>query len=471
MNRKKAAGIVSAIALVGGGSAVAVDQQIDPYIEKAGHFEVQIEGETVRIAKDRPEAVLTRWGGEEALTVKKVGTYSQAKRGWFSRQQRYDGAQSVIMEPIKPVEGKNVANADTSGEEGFKVDILLNEKPNTNVFTLELEGWEDLDFFYQPELTPEEIEEGAERPENVVGSYAVYHKTKANHEIGKTNYQTGKLYHIYRPKVLDSEGNWVWGQLGYENGVLSVTVPQEFLDGAVYPVRVDPTFGYTTVGASAGSSNEIVCVSNASHSTAPENGTITALNFYVSAGWSAGEETKGGVFSATESDPDAGGLLSETSETSTGGSGWQSVGGISQSITALSLYSLCMYRNSAEPYNYSFDSLTSGGAANNGATYPTWAVLNSNNLVYSIYATYTAAPSDTCTPPTSGSWNVNAADNCVLSSNAYITGDLNLMELTGTGTFRITNGATLGVGGGQINSTSTNIEACATCTIELGNDG
>jgi hypothetical protein len=101
----------------------------------------------------------------------------------------------------------------------------------------------------QPELTPEEIAEGTDRPENVVGSYAVYHKTKRDHVIGQTNYATGKAFHIYRPKVWDADGNEIWAELSYADGTLSVTVPQSFLDSAVYPVRVDPTFGYTSLGA------------------------------------------------------------------------------------------------------------------------------------------------------------------------------------------------------------------------------
>jgi hypothetical protein len=74
----------------------------------------------------------------------------------------------------------------------FEIEIVLDEKPATNAFRIE--GAEDLDFFYQPELTPEENAEGAFRPENVVGSYAVYHKTKANHRVGDINYATEKAY-------------------------------------------------------------------------------------------------------------------------------------------------------------------------------------------------------------------------------------------------------------------------------------
>ncbi len=58
---------------------------------------------------------------------------------------------------------------------GFEIEIVLDEAPASNVFDVQVEGVEDLDFFHLPELTAEEIAEGAVRPENLVGSCAVYH--------------------------------------------------------------------------------------------------------------------------------------------------------------------------------------------------------------------------------------------------------------------------------------------------------
>lgn len=134
---------------------------------------------------------------------------------------------------------------------GVEFEVVLNEKPESNVveFTIETKG---LDFFYQPELTEKEVEDGCVRPENVVGSYAVYHKTKKNNKIGGRYYKTGKAFHIYRPKIIDKSNNWVWGELNIDeaNGLLTITIPQSFLDDASYPVVVDPTFGYTSGGAS-----------------------------------------------------------------------------------------------------------------------------------------------------------------------------------------------------------------------------
>jgi len=89
--------------------------------------------------------------------------------------------------------------------EAFEFEVILKKKPKTNKIVLDIET-KGLKFYYQPELTQKEKDEGAFRPDNVIGSYAVYHESKSgNYEAfpnGK-NYMTGKAFHIYRPKIID----------------------------------------------------------------------------------------------------------------------------------------------------------------------------------------------------------------------------------------------------------------------------
>ena len=82
---------------------------------------------------------------------------------------------------------------------GFEIEIILQEK--SSVFAFPIEDAQDLDFFDQPKLSPEEIAEGTVRPENVIFSYAVYPKTKTNDGVGNRLYATGKACHIDRPKA------------------------------------------------------------------------------------------------------------------------------------------------------------------------------------------------------------------------------------------------------------------------------
>jgi len=113
---------------------------------------------------------------------------------------------------------------------GVEVDLVLKEKSASNVFTFPIQT-KGLKFYYQPELTQQEIDKGAFRPENVVGSYAVYHESKqGNYEaLGGKNYRAGKAFHIYRPKVRDTDGNEIWGELNIDErqGILTITVNQK----------------------------------------------------------------------------------------------------------------------------------------------------------------------------------------------------------------------------------------------------
>jgi hypothetical protein len=187
-----------------------------------------------------------------------------------------------------------------SGE--FEFDILLDEYTGKNewVFSIRTRG---LKFYRQEALTPEEIEEGAERPDWITGGYCVYHESKENHVIKKrytgdwqetpesylemslreevsekkkgekgfdkkiekgkyysreyevvdtTNYATGKVCNIPLPVAIDAKGNETFGTIDVdeEKEEMRVGVSDEWLKKAKYPVTIDPTFGHTTIGSS-----------------------------------------------------------------------------------------------------------------------------------------------------------------------------------------------------------------------------
>src|SRR3990167_1224054 len=191
-----------------------------------------------------PQTKLMRWDNEVNFSVRL--TESSTDKEKISTE-----TDKVIWEKGNyKVEFADIP-ASENDEGNHKFIWYLKEKPLTNKveFTIQSKG---LDFFYQPELTAQEIAEGTFRPENVVGSYAVYHQTKGgmNDSAGK-EYKTGKAFHIYRPHIIDAEGAETWGNLHIENGIYSVEIPQDFLDNAVYPIKSNDTFGYATQGASA----------------------------------------------------------------------------------------------------------------------------------------------------------------------------------------------------------------------------
>jgi len=302
--KKVIAGFATAAVLAAGGAAT--DNAINPYVNLPDRLAIAAEStvkdagmNSVHLIKDRPEVVLQRWNGEVSLSVRYDKVKAQGSRQLFTDRMEWKGdKEEVHAYPLPATGAKDPApvaffkgllptafadSHDTGyGEDGgFEIEVVLSEIPESNVFDFQLSGYENLDFFYQGELTPEEIAEGAERPENIIGSYAVYHKEKANHRLGATNYTTGKVYHIYRPKIIAADNSWTWGDLGYSEGVLSVTVPQEWLASAAYPVRVDPTFGYTTAGAtSIGGVLLNRMVGSTNNAAFPGDSTINSVSFY-----------------------------------------------------------------------------------------------------------------------------------------------------------------------------------------------
>lgn len=197
---------------------------------------------------------------EERVEAKQIENVVETTLPWKDQpgiKVKYDLGEPTLGERLADKRKQEVVTevVPFADSQGFKVDILLNERPATNCFTYQLEGWEQYDFYYQPALTDEEIAEGASRPEEIVGSYAVYHKTLKNHQLGQENYATGKFAHIPYPYVWEVENatdtKHRAESFAITDGQMQVCVSADWLDKATYPVRVDPTFGYTSVGASA----------------------------------------------------------------------------------------------------------------------------------------------------------------------------------------------------------------------------
>lgn len=387
---------ITATATLGAGGVTVADRQANPYTDKGAHYELPIkadipQGERVEIAKDKAELTLKGWNDEYAIKITpQIPTASlgaidrpfttPADRKLISKKMEYRSGDVTAF--IEPKEGT---------ENEFDIDFTLHAKPDTNVFTYKIEGAEEFDFFYQPELTPEEIADGAKRPENVVGSYAVYHKTKAHYctNCNSPNYATGKVFHIFRPKVIDANGVEAWAQLDYSNGQLTVTVSQTFLDNALFPVIVDPTFGQTSIGASFGAFGTSRALTKTGYRyTASSGDTITGYSIYgQTSGSSRDENVAAYTFSGGIPVTRLGSAQIITFTPSA--AGWFSITGLSESLTGGVEYVVAFAANSA--MNNYYDAGTTAMHTQTSLTLSTtWTNLGTSVNLNSIYATYTA---------------------------------------------------------------------------------
>jgi hypothetical protein len=272
----------------------------------------------------------------------------------------------------------------------YEFDLIINFPLLTNRIDFSLQS-KEVNFYYQPRLTKEERDNGNGQPADTIGSYAVYHKTKRDN-FDDVNYRAGKVGHIYRPKITDANGEWVWGELSIKDDTLSITIPREFLDKATYPLNVDPTFGYETQGT-AGSS--------------PMNAGYYLCKFTGAAGTATNISA---CISSTTSAYNANcGITTFSSPTFTkitnGGSKVVSVGtakafydfgfDVNPTITAIDYWLAC---NSAATIKQSCVFYYDAGDANQGATtttfynatFPSALTFNvNNNNKYSIHCDYT----------------------------------------------------------------------------------
>lgn len=199
-----------------------------------------------------PQAKIKRWGNECNLS------FRLNLPGGGRETVSTDGGGTKVVWERGDYRAVFYHRPDLSdGGLEFEVHFAKNPRVYSYSFTYNSKG---VEFLYQPPLTQEEsatIEvEGQQvpiriRPANVVGSYAVYAKGKRDGKYG-----TGKFCHIYRPHARDFAGRETWGTISISppdangNGTVTLSLPQAWMDSATYPVVVDPTFGYDTVGAS-----------------------------------------------------------------------------------------------------------------------------------------------------------------------------------------------------------------------------
>jgi len=264
-------------------------EKINPstYRFKLGDDDVEI-GD-IKSAQFKPHIKLNRWGKECSLGIGLPNlTFSPN-----IQDNKVNAENSKLKVFFYPLKSKG--QSDFGGAE---FEILLKKKPLSNSISFDIDVT-GLELFYQPPLTEDVWPKGAiitetdvldkqgnviaHRPENVVGSYAILHASKqriysTNSEAEK--YKAGIAFHLYRPEVIDAKGKKTWADLNFDKqaNILTLSINQNWLDSAEYPVKIDPNFGYETGGASAKS---IHLYMYGCFFECGGNGTATSISWYL----------------------------------------------------------------------------------------------------------------------------------------------------------------------------------------------
>ena len=270
------------------------------------------------------------------------------------------------------------------GNNTIEWEAVLYQKPgNQYSWTFPIE-YNNLTFHYHSELTQEEIDEGAYRPDSVVGSYAVYHSYKTYNE-----YRTGLAFYIYRPKVWDSAGDTVWLDIQIDTITNNLTIngTRQWFRDAVYPVTIDPTFGYTGEGGTE-------YLTSFGLGQLQDKYTATAGDTVISISlWGKGESASCSVYIydylvATDSPGDriGSGWLIEIDDADYA---WRTVSGLSIGLIADSIYCLAFINISS--FSAAYDAGTTDAMCRSeGAMTDPFGICDSRrDRRLSIYATYT----------------------------------------------------------------------------------
>ncbi len=336
-----------------------------------------------------PTVTLKRWGEECKLSLKL--TLGSEVQGHYAKD-------NVVHVAAKSADFNVFQNKDS-----LEIEAVFNEKPASMTVPFKMSN-DNLQLLYQAPLTEEYAEEECDvytethvvlkngreikRPENVIYSYAVYHATRRNNK-----YKTGKAFHIYRPKLIDAKGKVAWCTFkpdADKTGKLEVVMPETFFDTAVFPVVLDPTFGYTSIGGTdtSGSGDYL----SGCKFTASDAGTISSLSLYS---YLAGPVNGVvGIYSDNAGAPDA--KLAQSAEQAFSTSPAWNVFPVSYSHAASTVYWLADSEDGS--YRYYYDTGTANQHAYQTITYSATMLASFSPSGYvaevvSFYATYTAAGS------------------------------------------------------------------------------
>ncbi|HKK19955.1 MAG TPA: hypothetical protein VJ983_00670, partial [candidate division Zixibacteria bacterium] len=210
---------------------------------------------------------------------------------------------------------------------------------------------QNLVFYFQDSLSDYEKSLGAERADSVVNSWAVYRSAASNESRNVRRYGTEKAFHIYRPKVWDGSGDSCWADLRIDTvkEALTIILDSAYLKHAVYPVAIDPTFGFSAGGASSTALSTVEAWGNKNSQhffTSDGSEQIDSLYAYLKS-YSAGTYYADlALYTVESGNPSVRVGTAGTVSGSGSAVTWRGVA-VDESLTAGSVYTLCI----GNPFN------------------------------------------------------------------------------------------------------------------------
>lgn len=371
-------------------------------------------GALVAIDSVRVGFSASKWRGRCTLGVTARGVAPDVAPARMRRIKRKNGEREWLEVESVRTHGNGKKRGEvhrfTEGSTEWEVEWQTRNDVPAGSVEYDMTSPPGLQFYPQPALTQAEIDEGCSRPDNVVGSYAVYYPVSGRilNALGEEveNYETGKFSHIYAAYLIDANDAQTKCTMTVEDGVLSVALPSAWLDAATFPVRLDPDFGYTSIGATTTNSNANVFNVRGPYSPA-SNGTITSLSIYCGA--TGAVSCTVGLYGWSSSWPSS--KVVDTAGGTLTANAWnQQATDSSPAIASATEYGICW--NQDGTWTMCYDAGSIGRGTVTSTTYSAGALsdpapagtLTASDRTFSVYGTYTASATTSIIPILHNIW-------------------------------------------------------------------
>lgn len=319
-----------------------------------------------------PQVKIQRWDNEVNCSIRLISNEKTPTIKTEDNKIKWQGNKiEAYFYDIEPNE--------EHPEGGYEFEVVLKEKPENNIIQFSLID-KDIDYFYQD------------------GGYVMCIKTPKTNWIGGKLYRTGKVGDILRPKIIDSVGKETYGTLNINKneGILSIEISQEFLNGAIYPVSVDPTFGYTTqpTGLEFPLKNALRWQIG---TPVDGDGVVDSITFWVYS-YTSGAVVKGAIYTYVAGlDNQIPSLSPQTEEWTANATGWHTLNFTNgPSVVNGTRYDICVW-GGTQSISTRANNGSGSQSGRKDITYgdwpdpltPTW---NDQTFLVGIYATYEPLP-------------------------------------------------------------------------------
>ncbi len=232
-----------------------------------------------------PVVTMKRWQGERSIDLELKLLLPNASLLESSTKIIYgNGDVSVCLyEAERKIVYVSGIPFDQHELGGLEYEVIFGTRPAFNHIDFNINA-PGLNFYFQPLSMPSS--ENRCCPENVRGSYAVYHDVQENRmhssKAEGDKYRSGKAFHIYRPKLIDALGRESWANIVIDTkrGLLRIILDPFWMDNAVYPVVLDPDFGYMGIGGSNGAVGTNTIYASGMAAPADGDGTTDTMSIY-----------------------------------------------------------------------------------------------------------------------------------------------------------------------------------------------